>query len=326
MKKRIKSNFPEGFVIIGRGIVPRREFNPKKDNPPVADEIVTCEKWLKKYAKPYSKINDRSGSYTLKHKVEDWANKYVSNGAFIYAAFSLDYRIEVIDDGPNAYFGMKLYTPEEKWKHVRSTGFSRWLFERKDENSMIGDLSRDAVFDDTWPRKAKEFIEFWDYLNSVNPPEGCLNSLCIAWESYSGDKPPAPTEQIIASCEALYEGECDILNYGDTYKDAPEGTTYIYVLFEENEKFDKLTVRYVGQTVSPASRLQQHTISPGNIDKVAWIGGLLNKGTFPKMAIVDCVPISDSAILERAYIYAFTDYEKGIDQKRSDVLLNKTII
>ena len=307
----------EKFVIASTGLIPRSASISNQNSLPANDEILICEKWLREYAKPCSKIMECESSYALKHRVEEWAKIYVSNGAFIKAAVNLGYRIKVIDNGPNAYFGIKLFTPDEKWKHVRPTGFSKWLFKRKDWDDLAGD----AVFDETWPRRAKEFINFWDYLNSSNVDECVLDALCTAWEVYSGEKAPYPSPEIVADCERFYdldEDLCDQIIYGDKYPNAPDGTTYIYALFQE----EKRKVRYVGQTVNPSLKLRQHITSPGTIDKVKWIGELLNKDCYPRMVIMKCVPISKASILKQAYIYAFEDFERDMGQKRGEVLLN----
>ena len=304
------------FMITGNGLIPNSEFNSSRDRPLVDNEIETCEEWLTEYSQTYSKIrNERS--HSLKEKVEDWADTYVSNGAFIQAAHNLGYTIKVIDDGPNAYFGIKLLIPEE----VRPIGFSKWLFNKKDEASVISHLAGDAIFDDTWPRKAEKFIDFLDYLKSLNA-YNAINTLCTAWEAYSGEKAPYPNDEVVESCEMFYEtSNGHIIDYGDEYPKAPDGTTYIYVLFEEVNGSRK--VKYVGRTVNPSTRLKAHITCPGTIDKVKWIGGLLNNDCYPKMGIIKSVPIGEARILERTYMYAFEDFERKIDQKRGEVLLNK---
>ena len=309
----------EDFIITGDGLIPNSELNSNRDRPLVPNEIETCEEWLTEYSKTYSKTRNES-SYSLKHRVKDWADTYVSNGAFIQAAHNLGYPIKGID-GLNAYFGIKLLVPEEKWKYVRPIGFSKWLFKKKDETSVISHLAGDAFFDDTWPRKAEKFIDFLDYLKSLNAYDA-INVLDTAWEAYSGEKAPYPNDEVVESCEAFYDtSNGQIIDYGDEYPKAPDGTTYIYVLFEEVNESRK--VKYVGQTVNPSTRLKKHITCPGTIDKVKWIGGLLNNDCYPKMGIIKSVPISEAQILERTYMYAFEDFEGKIDQKRGEILLNK---
>lgn len=307
------------FIITGDGLIPNSELSSNRDRPLVPNEIETCEEWLTEYSKTYSKIGNES-SYSFKHRVEDWADTYVSNGAFIQAALNLGYPIKVIDDGPNAYFGIKLLIPEEKWKYVRPSGFSKWLFKTEHEVPVISDLAGDAISDDTWPRKAKKPIDFLDYLKLKG--YDAINALDTAWATYSGEKAPYPNDEVVESCEMFYDtSNGQIIDYGDEYPKAPDGTTYIYVLFEEVN--DSRKVRYVGKTVNPSTRLKEHVTCPGTVDKVKWVGGLLNNGRYPKMGIIKSVPISEARILELTYMYAFEDFERKIDQKRGEVLLNK---
>ena len=76
------------------------------DRLPAAVEIETCERWLRECAEPRKTINARAYSYYLKHVVENWANLYISNGAFIQAAVNLGYRYA--RTGLNASFNMRL--------------------------------------------------------------------------------------------------------------------------------------------------------------------------------------------------------------------------
>ena len=308
------------FIITGNGLISNSELSSNPDRPLVPNEIELCAEWLTEYSKTYSKIRNES-SYSLKHRVEDWADTYVSNGAFIQAAHNLGYSIKGID-GLNAYFGIKLLIPEEKWKYVRPICFSKWLFKKKDEDSVISHLAGDAYSDDTWPRKAKKPIDFWDYLKSLNASEGAINALDKAWEAYSGEKAPYPKDEVVESCEAFYDtSNRQIIDYRDEYPKAPDGTTYIYVLFEEVN--DSRKVKYVGQTGDPSARLKAHITCPGTVDKVKWVGGLLNNDRYPKMAIIKSVSVSEARILERTYMYAFEDFERKMDQKRGEILLNK---
>ena len=41
------------------------------------------------------------------------------------------------------------------------------------------------------------------------------------------------------------------------------------------------------------------------------------------MAVIKRVPLSEAGILERAYMYAFEDFERNVDQTRGEILLNK---
>ena len=83
--------------------------------------------------------------------------------------------------------------------------------------------------------------------------------------------------------------------------------------------------KYVGQTTTPAQRLKQHTLSPGNLEKLAWIGKLVTEGKFPCMGIIDIVPLVNASRFEQAYVYAFADFESDEGQDITDVLLNKSL-
>lgn len=76
---------------------------------------LACQ-WLNNCSK-IKNINRRHGSYTLKHYVERWARKngiednYVSNGAFIAAAFYMGFKVVPIVNTPNAYFNISQKSP-----------------------------------------------------------------------------------------------------------------------------------------------------------------------------------------------------------------------
>ena len=322
---KTQSSLLDNYSITDTGVVLKKKFT-ETSRLPTNSEIALCEKWLSNFSEPQARFNDIHTSYGLKHQVEKWAGTYVSNGAFIFAAYSLKYPVKVLEDGSNAIFGIKLLTPEEKWKHTRPTGFSKWLFSKKKENSAVGDLASDAVKDEKWPRSAEYFIEFWEYLKSLSVHDTVSDSLNLAWEQYSGQKAPAPNNNSLKKCKLFYEDEVDILNYQDTYENAPDGYTFIYVLFEEVGEHNTRKVRYVGQTVCPSQRIQQHIVTPGNIEKVMWVGGLLNDDKKPQMAIIDCVPLNESIHMERSYINSFIHLERRENQKHYDVLLNKSLI
>jgi hypothetical protein len=59
--------------------------------------------------------------------------------------------------------------------------------------------------------------------------------------------------------------------------------TYIYTLDCPNSG----TPKYVGKTINPKQRLEQHIRSNENTKKYAWIKSLKNDGLKPKMTIVD---------------------------------------
>lgn len=74
--------------------------------------VEICARWLRECAVPVARVVDFRTSYYLKHVVEWWCKKYVSNDAFIEAARRAGYRIEM--SGPNAYLNLKVVKPTEE--------------------------------------------------------------------------------------------------------------------------------------------------------------------------------------------------------------------
>jgi uncharacterized protein YozE (UPF0346 family) len=316
----------KGFVITANGLVSSGVYDAEKYPLPSPDEVQVCQSWIEKFAKRTKHINRETYSYSLKHRVERWSGSYVSNGAFILAALNMGYEFYPFQEqSPNVVFNMRLFLPENAWKRVRAAAFSRWLFKQKELDTPIGDLARDAIEDDTWPRKAKRFIDFRLYLESVGASTACLRTLTEAWVACYEKKPPYPDFQIQERCEKFYNGECDIIIYGDTYQKAPDGKTYIYVLFESREDC-VYKVRYVGQTIDPTRRLKEHITCPGNIEKVIWTAKLLEAGRYPGMGVIEMVDKKDAVISEETYIIAFGDCERKPDQSISEVLFNVQLL
>src|SRR6185503_7135161 len=146
MIKEVECSLKAGCTmpIVHEGFVPQIT-NPNEQHPPLPDQVKACQEWLLKYAKKKQKARgERLNSYYLKHLVEDSIGEYVSNGAFIQAALELGYQYERID-GPNAYLHLELMLPEDEWKRVRPTGFTRWLFRQKYLR-----LADDAKLDPNW--------------------------------------------------------------------------------------------------------------------------------------------------------------------------------
>jgi hypothetical protein len=276
-------------------------------------------------------INQEANSYALKHKVERWAKKYVSNGDFIQAAllngywFGQDiggYRL-TDNEGYDAFFCMEII-PEKDWQRVKPSNFSKWLFSQVDDYfSDAGELAYIAVNDSEWPRRSKRFYDYWVHLKNRKISGETMGKFLSAWRQYSGEEPPYPDETVLTNCERVYSEECDIVKFGEKYQQAPRDQIYIYVLFEEGV-FPK--VKYVGRTKSPSQRLKQHILNPGNLEKLAWVGKLVNDEKFPCLGIVDLVPKSEASRMEQTYVNAFVDLEREIDQDINDVLLNKSLL
>lgn len=308
---------PNGFVITEAGLRPK--FMLVHEDPPNPEEVKICEEWIGKFAQPQNTENPRAFSYSLKHIVENWAGKYVTNGAFIQAAVLHGYKAKPLN-GINAIFNMALLLPEDNWKRVKPTGFSKWLFKQENRNDVIGDLARDARSDETWCRNGTRFYDFWAYLSRLNTDYRILEILADAWRNYAEEEPPFPTLEILSKCDSFYDGECDTVKYRETYPTAPDGKMYIYVLFEKTQH---PKVMYVGQTNNPTQRLKQHILFPGTIEKVAWIGRLVSDENYPQMGIVDIVEKKDALWMEETYICAFRYYEDKEDG--SNALLNKSL-
>ena len=88
--------------IDANGVVVR-----EAGDPPYPSEIEICRQWLQLFAQPTARCGRRS-SYGLKHDVEKWAGKYVSNGAFITAAIAEGYRTRTWPGSPNTCFFMSI--------------------------------------------------------------------------------------------------------------------------------------------------------------------------------------------------------------------------
>jgi len=152
------------------------------------------------------------------------------------------------------------------------------------------------------------------------------DELCDAWGKWKGKIAPRPD---MTDTQVVYDRECDFISYGDSYPIANEGCTYLYALVETEDEYNLVRVRYVGQAVSPSKRLNEHIKRPGSIDRVKWIGQLLQKDRYPQMAIFQTgVALSMANSLEKAAIYAFQSCETRWDDRLNgfppldDALLN----
>lgn len=318
----------DNFVVTEQGLIQKEEYDPDKHRLPTQEEIDLCKEWIGNFCKTGS-MNPEAHSYSLKHEVERWTEKeitYVSNGAFISAALNLGYKAQALGNKiTNTIFNMILLQPG--WKRIRPIGFSKWLFDQKDQNTPIGDLAKEASKDETWPGRATKFIEFQLYLEiNMRATSACLRTLKEAWIACYGEKPPHPDLKIYTNCDRFYDGECDTLEYGDSYPEAPNGKAYIYVLFEPSGNDGLLHVRYVGKTDKPAERLKQHITCPGSIEKVIWTSKLLEAGTYPRMGIIELVNEKETSLAEEIYILAFGEYERRPDQPITNVLFNKNLV
>ena len=300
------------FVTIRSGILPKNEYNLKKHDSVDSYEVSLCRDFLQRFATRCSIDRETFNSYNLKHRVEDHFDYHVSNGAMIQAADEMGFQLKPVDKGPNVIIGLLLHTSDLAWKNIKPTGFSKWLFARYGEDSNIGDLAEQALYDPDWPRRAKKFMDFWRYLRDAGRRSDVIESFRDAWRQYSGAEPPAPTYDILDDCIDFYERSRDIETIGpdNHFPSAPDDFTYVYVLFEEDMTLNRRVARYVGLTKDPANRLNQHVIAPNSKDKTIWTGMLLQNGQEPLMAILRMVPNDQALTMESSYIQAFLEYEE----------------
>lgn len=87
--------------LFANGLTPDSRATPID-----ATQVATCRRWIRWFARPRKSFDLRTSSYGLKHQVESWAGRYVTNGAFIAAALAEGYRVKQIHGGPNAHFNM----------------------------------------------------------------------------------------------------------------------------------------------------------------------------------------------------------------------------
>jgi hypothetical protein len=308
--------------IILEGGFGFRKYGVREKEAPAGTDVEDCKQWLLKFARKRRLPEGRClSSFYLKHVVEKAVGHYVTNGAFIQAAIELGFKYSIIL-GPNAFFHIELKLPEDEWKRVKPQGFSKWLF---DQDQLT--LARDAKTDPTWPRRAKQFIDFWRYLNRNRcSNDRAEDDLSEAWARWTGQMAPRPDR---IDTNTVYDRECDFISYGDHYPIAPEGSTYLYALVEIEDEHNLVRVKYVGQTVAPSKRLSEHIKSPGSIDRVKWIGQMLQQNKYPQMAIFQTgVALSMADSLEKGAIYAFQSCETYWDDELDgfppldDALLN----
>ena len=290
------------------------------DEPPESEKVALCKIWLAENAERRQvPKNECINSYTLKHRIEEELGEYISNGACIQAAIELGYKYwrGYADWYGEDWINARLYMtvkPRPEEERAKATGFSKWLFNR-------GELyfRGDATLDPNWPRTASRFIDFWRYLKFS---EKAQEELCIAWKHYSSEDPPRPDLIDQYAIEAVYARECDFITFGEKYPKAPVGTKYLYALCEadqdprfseEVDESEFVRVKYIGQTDDPSNRLVSHILSPGNLEKVKWVGGLLHAGKKPEMAIFLTVAAENVNRYERAAIYAFQEWETRLD-------------
>ncbi|MBI9051415.1 MAG: GIY-YIG nuclease family protein [Anaerolineaceae bacterium] len=328
----MRTKIPKDYILVKSGIEYKYNQTKAVNEPTENDvEVNLCREWIRKNGKRQRNICYDVSSYTLKHWVEKWAETYIANGDFIFAALLEGYKysfeqeafLEHNGQTRNVYFNMKLASLNE-WENIKPTGFSKWLFEKHNEATNIGDLSRDARYDSSWPRTGQKYLDFWYYLFGSGVTDEIIEALNSAWKTYSNEDPPNPDNEIMMKCESFYDEQCALVRFTDQeiFPILSNEKSYIYVLFDENK--DK-RVKYVGQTINPSKRLSQHITCPGNLAKLKWIASMIVYDQYPCMAIIDKVHCKDADRIEKAYIYAFYFNENRLGQDIADVLVNKRV-
>jgi len=173
------SSLPDQYVVVDKGVVLSKDAT--NCHPVSPDEVLACRRWIRQWVREAGEIRDKAYSYTLKHLVEKDSpetGNYVSNGAFIEAAILEGYQIEITGE-LNAMFNMIL--PDEEWQYIPPLGFSNWLFKQRERDDRIGDLARDAIADNTWPRQASKKNSFLAYLKKVSACDDAISSFKEAW-------------------------------------------------------------------------------------------------------------------------------------------------
>ncbi len=56
------------------------------NQPPDPQMVDLCRKFIKEWLTSSPNYKHKNSSYHLKHEVERWANRYISNGSFVLAA------------------------------------------------------------------------------------------------------------------------------------------------------------------------------------------------------------------------------------------------
>jgi uncharacterized protein YozE (UPF0346 family) len=196
---------PAGFILTQRGLIATSPYQPAEHQPPNPEEVNICRQWLAAFAVPAEQMNTRAAyhaepitltSYGAKHRVELWTEEqfgkrqHIFQGALIQAAMDMGYEVQPIVEQGRTRKSMEihLWLREDDWKRVWPTGFTRWLFAQREDNTYIGELAREAFTDKQWPRRAERFSEYNDYLLRRHTDPDILSILREAWSYYSGEE------------------------------------------------------------------------------------------------------------------------------------------
>lgn len=75
---------------------------------PIEEDVRLCEEWILTFTQTAGQKNRMATSHVLRHVVETWSGKHVSEGAVIQAALNCGYKIYPETDNPTCLFNMNL--------------------------------------------------------------------------------------------------------------------------------------------------------------------------------------------------------------------------
>lgn len=85
--------------------------------------VEACREWIRRHCVPRKTINKQTGSYSLKHRIENDVYIYISNGACIVAFILEGYQVYHPQSwGPNCAFNVKFLTDNDRQLEARSAG------------------------------------------------------------------------------------------------------------------------------------------------------------------------------------------------------------
>ncbi|MCL2139363.1 MAG: sterile alpha motif-like domain-containing protein [Treponema sp.] len=66
-------------------------------------------------------------------------------------------------------------------------GFYQWLKKQKERPDQVGDLARDALLDDTFPKEANTQKRLMSYFEKRKASDLAIASLQLAWDEFSAN-------------------------------------------------------------------------------------------------------------------------------------------
>lgn len=68
---------------------------------------------------------------------------------------------------------------------TKQPSFTQWLKQQNRRNDPVGDLARDVVADEDWPKYVRSPVQFQDYLESVSASTPAQEALDHALNEYA---------------------------------------------------------------------------------------------------------------------------------------------